>query len=159
MTFQIHALLAEDFAPLFQLSDTDLHTRRARRMTVTESPGTPCRVTLADAEVGETVILVNHTHLDVDTPYRAAHAIFIRQGQPQAHPAPGEIPAAFRSRIMSLRVLDAEGMMIDATALPGTEIGPALNRFLTVPGVEQVHLHFAGPGCFAARATLATTSP
>ena len=64
-------------------------------MTVSESPGTPCRVTLADAEVGETVILINHTHLKADTPYRASHAIFVREGQPQAHLARGEVLRRF----------------------------------------------------------------
>lgn len=153
MPFQIHALPADDFAPLFALSDDELITRRARRMTVTEGPGTPCRVTLADAEVGETVLLVNHTHLPADTPYHASHAIFIREGQAQTHPVPGEVPAAFRSRTMSLRALDADGMIRDAVALSGTEIAEPLTRFLADPRIAEVHIHFAGPGCFAARAT------
>ena len=153
MSFQIYALPAEDFAPLFELSDDELHSRRARSMTVAESPGTPCRVTLADAEVGETVILVNHTHLPADTPYHASHAIFIRENRPRAQPAPGEVPEAFLSRMMSLRALAADGMMREGTALPGVEVGALLDQLLADPETAEVHIHFAGPGCFAARAT------
>lgn len=155
MTFQIHALPAEDFAPLFDLSDAELAERRARRMTVTESPGSPCRVTLADAEVGETVILANHTHLPADTPYHASHAVFIRKGKTQVHPAPGEVPDAFRSRIMSLRAVAADGMIRDAVALPGSEIDEALASLLSHADTAEVHIHYAGPGCFAAKATRA----
>ena len=59
MSFQIHALPAEHFQPLFRMSEQELASVRATRMVVDTKPGYPCRVSLADAEVGETVILVN----------------------------------------------------------------------------------------------------
>ncbi|MGB0799278.1 MAG: DUF1203 domain-containing protein, partial [Planktomarina sp.] len=76
MSFQIDALPAIDFAPLFKLSDDELAARNAVRMTVTEYPGTPCRISLEDAQIGEDVILLNHAHLLAASPYAATHAIF-----------------------------------------------------------------------------------
>ncbi|WP_246100773.1 DUF1203 domain-containing protein [Palleronia caenipelagi] len=84
MDFQILPLQMRNFEHLFGLSDADLSTQRACRQKVTETPGTPCRVSLADAEVGETVILVNYTHLPAEGPYNASHVIFIRQNAPQS---------------------------------------------------------------------------
>lgn len=58
MPFQIHALDCEPFAPPFVMTDAQLRERNVRRAIVTVSPGSPCRVSLADAGVGETVILM-----------------------------------------------------------------------------------------------------
>ena len=44
---------------LFDLSTDELAPHRAVRMFATKKPGFPCRVSLADAEIGEGVILVN----------------------------------------------------------------------------------------------------
>ena len=43
-------------------------------------------------------------------------------------------------------------MILDAIAVPGPEVAANLDRLLSIPGIVEVHLHFAGPGCFAARA-------
>ena len=59
MTFQIEGLRPDDFAAFFTMSEEALTRCNARKMVVAASPGTPCRVSLADAEVGETVVLVN----------------------------------------------------------------------------------------------------
>ena len=42
--FQIHALQAAQFTPLFGLSDDELAAQRACRITVDAKPGYPCRV-------------------------------------------------------------------------------------------------------------------
>ena len=155
MPFQIHALPAQAFAPLFALSDPELAERKARRMTVTAHPGTPCRVSLDDAKAGETVILVNHAHLVADSPYDASHAIFVRQGAAQAHPAPGEVPDVLKTRLISLRAFDAGGMMVAADVQEGAALPAALETMFGDPEVQQIHLHYAKPGCFAASATRA----
>src|SRR6476660_4658418 len=62
MTYRIDSLPLAPFRPLFEMSDGDLATVGARRMRA-HSPGSaPCRVSLADAEPGERLILVNHRH-------------------------------------------------------------------------------------------------
>ncbi len=78
MSFQLHALSPARFAPLFDLTDKELMNAQATRMVVDTRPGFPCRVSLADAEIGETVILVNFQHQPADSPFQAAHAILVR---------------------------------------------------------------------------------
>src|SRR5436190_22635839 len=58
MSFVVSALPAAEFQPLFGLSEAALAARGIVRRTV-EAPGSPCRLTLEDAAVGETVRLLN----------------------------------------------------------------------------------------------------
>ena len=50
------------------LSDDGLHPATARRVIADANPGYPCRVSLEDAEVGETLILVLFAHREADSP-------------------------------------------------------------------------------------------
>lgn len=152
MTFQIQALSPEPFARYFAMAEEELARHGGRRMVVTAFPGTPCRVSLADAEIGETVVLVNHEHQPADTPYRSRHAIYVREGVARAEPAPGEVPASLRTRLISLRQFGADHMMIDADVVAGADLGPAIERAFADPAVSYLHLHYAKQGCFAARA-------
>lgn len=155
MSFQIHALPAEDFAGLFKLSDDELAERNACRQVVQSKPGTPCRVSMADAEVGETVILANYAHQPAQTPYKASHAIFVREGAPQARLAVGEVPEVLRSRLISLRLFDRHHMMIDADVVQGEGLAEAITTAFENDLVSYAHLHNAKPGCFAAAVTRA----
>jgi len=151
MSFVVSALPAEPFTPLFALSDEDLAARGAMRRTVDSKPGFPCRVTLEDAEPGETVLLLNYEHQPADTPFRASHAIYVREGRPSAKLAKDEVPTLFRHRVMSLRAFSGEGMMLAAEVAPGADLEPAVERLLAEPGVAYLHAHYAGMGCYAAR--------
>jgi len=151
MTFVVSALSPDPFRPLFGLTDAALAARGAIRRKVDAKPGFPCRVSLEDAEPGETVLLLNYEHLSADTPFRASHAIYVREGAPQAEPQVGEVPALFRHRIMSLRAFDEAGMMVAAEVAPGAEMEPAVERLLARPEVAYLHAHYAGMGCYAAR--------
>lgn len=151
MTFQITALPAEPFADLFALSDQDLADRLAVRVIADAKPGYPCRVSLADAEPGEELILVNHQHQAAASPYRATHAVYVRRGAAQAQPAIGEVPDQLRARTLSLRAFDADGMMVATDLAEGGVLAPALDRLLADPKAAYVHVHFARAGCYAAR--------
>ena len=150
MTFQIQACDPAPFAAFFALTDKALAKRNIRRVTVTAKPGTPCRVSLADAEIGETVLLVNFEHQPAQTPFRSSHAIFVREGVAQAHPAVGCVPEVLLSRLISLRSFDHQDMMIEADVVPGTALGKAIERALSNPAAAYLHLHYAKQGCFAA---------
>jgi hypothetical protein len=152
MTFQISALDHQQFAVLFDLSDVDLAKRMAVRHTATSKPGFPCRVSLADAEVGEELILVNYEHQPGNSPYQAAHAIFIRKGAEQAHPTVGEVPGQFMNRALSLRAFNDQAMIVGADLVQGEELGTALDNLLANPAAAYVHIHYAKFGCYAARA-------
>lgn len=155
MTFQIHALPYEDFAAYFAMSDDDLATRNARRVVADADRGFPCRVSLEDARAGETLVLVNHASQTGASPYRAQHAVFVREGAAEAKPEPGEVPPVIRTRLMSLRAFDKDAMMIDADVCAGETVGERLDQLFARAEVREVHLHNAGPGCFAARVTRA----
>lgn len=158
MTFRIHALPYEPFASFFSMSDADLATAGAARVVADVKPGFPCRVSLADAQPGETLILVNFEHQPKDTPYRARHAIFIREHAKQAFPEVGEVPSALASRLISLRAFDARHYMIAADVAEGSRLHEAIPAMLQNPAVAYLHLHNARPGCFAARVTRAHAS-
>lgn len=153
MRFQIHSLPAEDFADLFRLSDDALAKRNACRQIVQSKPGTPCRVSMADADIGETVILLNYAHQPEPSPFQATHAIFVRQGAPRAKLAVGEVPDVLRSRLISMRLFDRNHMMIDADVLQGDGLAEALTKAFESDQVSYAHLHYAKPGCFAASVT------
>jgi hypothetical protein len=42
-------------------------------------------------------------------------------------------------------------MMFDAEVAAGSELEPAIERLLAIPGVAYLHAHNAGMGCYAAR--------
>jgi len=152
MSFRIHALPVASFEALFGLPGDALAARGVLRRTVDAAPGYPCRVSLADAAVGETVLLLNYEHQSASTPYRASHAIFVREGALQAHPAPGEVPDALARRLLSVRAFDAAHMMVEADVVDGRLLAPRLDQMLADPAVAYVHLHHARQGCYAARA-------
>jgi len=151
MSFQITGLPASLFTPLFALGEDELAARAIVRMLVDEQPGFPCRVSLRDAAVGETVLLLNYEHLPVAGPYRSSHAIFVRQGATEARLTVNEIPEVLRIRLLSVRSFDHSGMMIDADVVPGQELAAAIDRMLDQGPSAYLHVHSAKRGCFAAR--------
>lgn len=149
--FVIRGIDPAPFAPLSGLSDAALREHGALRMTVDASPGFPCRISLEDAAVGESVLLLNYEHLPVDTPYRARHAIFVREGEAQAAHYADRVPHQLAIRLLSLRGFDAAGMMRDADVVAGGDLTAAIERFFADPAIAYLHAHNAKPGCFAAR--------
>jgi Protein of unknown function (DUF1203) len=151
MNFQIKALPAELFNPLFDLSDEELAARQIVRKRADRSPGFPCRVSLQDAEPGETVLLVNFEHLPVASPYRSRHAIYVRQNAVEARLAINEVPRMLQTRLLSVRAFDVGGMMTDADVIPGSELAGRIAIMFSDKSVSYLHVHNAKPGCFAAR--------
>jgi hypothetical protein len=151
MSFRITGLQASWFAPLFALADAELAARSALRMVADKKPGFPCRVSLRDAEVGETVLLLNYEHLPVASPYRSSHAIFVREGATEARLEVNEIPQLLQIRLLSVRAYDHGGMMLDADVVPGQELAATIHRMLERSATAYLHVHNAKPGCFAAR--------
>ena len=132
------------------MDESELTKRGIVRMIVTRKPGFPCRVTLTDREVGETVLLLNHVSHDVPNPYRASHAIFVAQWVEKAAEHVDEVPLVLDSRTLSLRGFDAEGMMIDAALAQPGEAEAGILKLLGTSNIEVIHAHNAARGCFAA---------
>lgn len=152
MTFAITGLDPAPFAPLFGQPEDILAAQGVVRHMVETKPSAPCRITLEDAEPGETVLLLNHEHLAVDTPYRSRHAIYVRE-TPAAAAARyvDEAPPALAVRLLALRAFDADDMMIDAEVVEGADLPAMIERFFADPRAAYLHAHYARRGCFAAR--------
>jgi len=150
MSFRIRGLPAAQFAHWFALGDAELKQRDAVRRIADSKPGYPCRISLTDADVGEQVLLINYEHLAADSPYRARHAIYIRAGE-QTCDVVDEVPAMLRSRLLSLRAFDAANMLTAADVVDGGALEAAIGTMLADPRVAFLHVHFARPGCYAAR--------
>jgi Protein of unknown function (DUF1203) len=151
MSFRITGLPMAPFAALFELSDAELAERHAKRVIADRHPGYPCRVSLADAALGETVLLVNYEHLPVASPYRSRYAIYVRQNACEARLPINQIPAVLATRLLSVRSYDRAGMLIDADVVPGTALAGTIERLLSHRAGDFLHVHNAKPGCFAAR--------
>ena len=151
MTYKITGLEPAQFAHLIGLGDEELAAHGAVRMTADKKPSFPCRITLDDAEIGETLLLVNHVSHDGDNPYRASHAIFVSERAVEPAAYEDEIPPALERRILSLRAFDKDGMMVDAALAQPGEADPAIRNLLANHAVDHIDAHNATPGCFAAR--------
>ena len=156
MNFRLHALPSAPFQPLFELDEAGLAALGARRMTADAPHSAPCRISLADAAPGERLILLNHRHLDApSSPYRSEGPVFVREAAVQASPALGEIPDMIVRRLLSVRLYDADWMMLDAEVVEGADLATLLPDWLERPGAAVVHLHTARRGCFMAAVTRA----
>jgi hypothetical protein len=151
MSFRITGLDPAPFVPLYGLSDAALAARGARRVVADSDFGFPDRVELRDAAAGERLLLLNYTHQPADTPYRASHAIFVREGAESACDMVDAVPRALRVRPISLRAFDAGHSMVDADLVDGAALPELVARFLADPEVAYLHAHYAKRGCYAAR--------
>jgi hypothetical protein len=151
MPFRISALPLAPFQPLFALSTEALAARNILRVTADSTAGFPCRVSLRDAAPGETLLLLNYEHQPAATPYRASHAIYVREAATEARPAPNEVPALFRSRILSVRAFTEAGLMIGADVTEGAALERLIDTLFADPRAAYLHIHNAKPGCYAAR--------
>ena len=151
MSFRYIGLSPAPFAPLSALDDAALLARGMRRMIVDEKPGFPCRVTLEDAEPGESVLLIPFEHQPAHSPYRASGPVFVREGAQTQFDRVGAPPESLLSRMLSVRAYDRDGMMIAADVTPGDALESLLEHFFADQTVAYVHVHNARRGCYAAR--------
>ena len=151
MKYVISGLPVQPFQSLFVLDDAQLRARGVVRMTVDSNRGFPCRVSLEDARVGETVLLLPWQHLEVETPYRAGGPIFVRETAIEQARIHNAVPEQQRSRLLSARAYDAEGWMLDAEVAEGALLEALIARFFSNASVAYLHVHNARRGCYACR--------
>lgn len=153
MSFHIHALPSSLAKQMFALSEQELLNLSAKKVMVDAFPGYPCRISLEDARIGESMILFNYPHQPNASPFRSSHAIFVREGAKQASLKAGEVPQSFKVRPISLRAFNTEHDMLDPQLAQGEEVAEMIEQLLAGDGVSYLHLHYAKPGCFAASVT------
>jgi hypothetical protein len=150
MAYRIAGLAREEFESLFELTEEELAPFNARRVRAEEG-GAPCRISLEEAEVGESLLLLHHVSHDVATPFRTAYAIYVREGAGQPPCYRDEVPPLLESRTLGLRGFDASGMLIGALlALPG-DADRLIRELFDLPDIASIHAHNAAYGCFLAR--------
>jgi hypothetical protein len=149
--FRITGLPAESFTHLFALSDAQLAWHGAvRRIADARMPGYPCRVSLCDSEPGDELLLVNYEHLPVHSPYRMRFAVYVRKGDVR-YDKVDVVPDQLRTRMLAARAFDASGMMTGFELVDGQQLEEAIGRLFDRAEAQYLHLHFAAPGCYAAR--------
>jgi uncharacterized protein DUF1203 len=151
MSFRITGLSPEPFQKLFGLSDEELAVKGVKRYVADTTSGFPDRVELRDAHPGETLLLLNYTHQPANTPYRASHAIFVREGAAERYDRIDEVPPAFRPRMLSLRAFDEGGLIVGADLVEGQEAESLIEHLFENPNVAYIQAHYAKYGCYAGR--------
>lgn len=147
--FRIKGLPAEQFAPLFTLSDETLREHGAVRQ-IADREGYPCRISLTDAARGDELILVNYEHHAVDSPYRMRFAIYVRKDEATFDQI-DTVPEQLRKRTLAVRGFDGDGMMTGRELVEGVTLEDAIARQFADRRASYLHVHFAAPGCYAAR--------
>jgi Protein of unknown function (DUF1203) len=151
MTFRITGLPAEHFAHLFALSDAELAAQGAvRRIADGRTPGYPCRVSLTDSRPGDELLLVNYEHHPVASPYRMRFAIYVRKGE-ETYDRTDAVPEQLRIRTLAVRAFDANAMLLGWELVDGRNLEVAVERLLADDRAAYLHVHYAAPGCYAAR--------
>jgi hypothetical protein len=151
MTYRISGLDPTGFDALRGADEALLAAHGAKRVVADSKPGFPCRITLDDAEPGESLILLHHVSHDVSTPYRSAYAIYVREAAERSAIFVDEIPPVFANRTMAFRAFDAAGMLRNATLAKPGEADATIRILFDAPEISYIDAHNAAHGCFAAR--------
>ena len=151
--FRVSGIHADVIEPMRHLSDNELKKRRALRRIVDARPGFPCRVTLEDAEIGESVLLFNFEHLPGPSPYRSVGPIFARESASRTYSKINEIPEVLRvsDRLFSVRAYDETDLLVDAEVIKSVEIDGGIQRLFANASIAYIHVHNAGRGCYSCR--------
>ena len=72
MNYRVRGLSPDPFESLFQMTDDELAERGAVRRVADEPHAFPCRVSLAEAEPGEELLLLPYRHQTSASPYQAS---------------------------------------------------------------------------------------
>lgn len=151
MHYRIAGLDPRPFERYFTMDEAELATRRAVRTVAKADRGFPCRVSLRDADAGDELLLVNHVNHAVETPYRAAFAIYVRRDARVAAAYIDECPPVFAGRPIALRGYAADGMLAEARLAAPDQADTGIRALLENPVIAYIDAHNAAHGCFAAR--------
>lgn len=124
------------------------------RVTADVSPGFPCRRCLQDAAVGEQLVLLAYDPFRGSSPYRQPGPVYLHErdcAPVDSLVLANGVPEQLARRVLSVRAFDADHLMVDAVVSQGSALTEAAERLFASPRVDYLHVHNAGPGCFAVR--------
>jgi uncharacterized protein DUF1203 len=143
-TFTVHAL-PEDVA-------SDARRSPGAVPPVAGDGPYPARCCLRDVEDADAVVLASVMPFRGESPYAARSPVYVHAERCEGHTAErGAVPVMLRGRLLSVRAYDGSHMLTGTEVLPGTDLEDAIDRLLGDAPGAYVHVHFAGPGCFACR--------
>ncbi len=126
--------------------------RGAKAVLAGEAHSYPCRRCLRDAEPGEQVVLLSYDPFDDDaaTAYRQPGPIFVH-AESCTYEHSDELPDQLTRRLLSVRSFAPDHAMSGGVVIQGVELRETVERLLDDESVAYIHVHNAGPGCFATR--------
>jgi hypothetical protein len=77
-------------------------------------------------------------------------AVYVRRGE-ERYDAVDEVPEQLRLRTLAVRAFDGDSMMLGCELVEGKALEGAIERLFGDPRARYLHIHFAAPGCYAAR--------
>ena len=77
-------------------------------------------------------------------------AIYVRKDE-QTFDAIDEVPEQLRTRTLAVRGFDVDGMMTGWELVEGAKLEDVIGKLFADPRAAYLHVHFAAPGCYAAR--------
>ncbi|MEO1258708.1 MAG: DUF1203 domain-containing protein [Bacteroidota bacterium] len=146
--FIISGIKQNEVQHLFGLTEKERKAKGIKKITVNEKPGFPCRVSLADANIGEEIIAFNYEHHKANSPYRSSGPVFVRLNADEARLKVNEIPKMLVHRYLSLRTYNNKGMMIEATTVEGKNLGGSIQKIFSNEKAKYIQVHNARPGCY-----------
>ncbi|MBY4893361.1 DUF1203 domain-containing protein [Rhodobacteraceae bacterium N5(2021)] len=155
MSYRITGLSHALFAPLFGKSDAELAMLGVERVIADAPSCYPDRITMRDADAGETLLLLNHQHQPANSPYQSSHAIYVIEGATDTYDAVDEIPPVMAHRLLSLRGFNTADKIEDGRVVPGAEADATIRDMLRNNKIRYIHAHNAGHGCYSGLITRA----
>ena len=112
----------------------------------------PVRCCLRDVDDAADVVLASVMPFRGESPYAARSPVYVHAERCDG-PADERhtVPAMLRGRVLSVRAYDGSHMLTGTEVLPGRDLEAAIERLLGGEPGAYLHVHFAGPGCFACR--------
>ncbi|MGI0119958.1 DUF1203 domain-containing protein [Zooshikella sp. RANM57] len=141
-------ILPLDSSLFNSLSNSELEAANAKWLEVDTCPGYPCRVSLEDVKVGESILVLTYTHHKVTTPYQSSGPIFVRENAITAETKVNEIPHMLRHRLLSVRGYSKDGTMLEADVIEGKVLERHIKGIFQNADVDYIQIHNAKPGCF-----------
>jgi hypothetical protein len=112
----------------------------------------PVRCCLRDVDDADRVVLTSVMPFRGESPYAARSPVYVHAERCAGHADERHaVPAMLRGRLLSVRAYDGAHMLTGTEVLQGTELEGAIERLLGRARDTYLHVHFAGPGCFACR--------
>ena len=149
MSYRITGLSPAPFAPLFGKSDAELKALNIERIIADAPNCYPDRITMRDAKVGDSLLLLNHQHQPANSPYQSSHAIFVLEGADTPYSATDTIPPVMAHRLLSLRGFNAADKIEDGRVVEGAQADATIRDMLSNDKIRYIHAHNAAHGCYA----------